>query len=410
MVNISAMNSQSLRKYHRSLILRRVADGIVTRTELAESIGLSSMGITRVVNELIEAGLITTRGKHTDVKGPGRHSTKLAIKSEGAYFIGATISAFTNELVCVDASGSIQCRVPFICDDISNADSAVEAIASTLAQAISDQKIDKSRILGIGATVSGVVDQANGIVTRAGYLGWENVPLAAMLKRATGFDAVIENLANALNMSKYRFGLANGFHSTLLVSGGTTCGSSFSQAGRPLRGHTNEAGQLGHARIAPSDLICSCGRNDCLNTVSSGWSVLVRSGLIQGSEFQGAQTNRYAEALATLLADTPTPKISNLLRDAGKHLANATAEACLFLNPEMVLVVGPMAASPDFGKGFRDAWDMVRLGDVSTKPNFKLDTTADVAAAAHLAMNEFFFSAKLTLPQIPAMDPRSQHA
>ncbi|MEM5477495.1 ROK family transcriptional regulator [Pacificibacter sp. AS14] len=410
MVNISAMNSQSLRKYHRSLVLRLVADGITTRTDLAEAIGLSSMGITRIVNELMDAGLIATRGKRTNLTGPGRHSARLEIKPDGAFFIGVTVSAFTNELVCVDATGHIQCRLPFSCEDVSDADAVVEAIAMTLKQLLIGEDIDESRILGMGATVSGIVDRANGTVTRAGYLGWEDISFAAKLKAATGFDVVVENLANAMNMSKHRFGIANGRHSTLLVSGGTTCGSSFAQAGEPLRGYTFEAGQLGHARVTPNDLTCSCGRNDCLNTVASGWSILARSGRVKDRTFQGAHTNQYADALTELLEGVAPKEVSKLLRDAGKNLAHATAEACLFLNPDMVLVVGAMAVSPDFAEGFSEAWDVVRLGDVATKPSYTMDTTPDVAAAAHLAMDEFFFSPKLALPQVSATDARSNHA
>ncbi|MDA8587092.1 ROK family transcriptional regulator [Rhodobacteraceae bacterium] len=402
------MSTQTLRKYHRSVVLRLIADGATTRTDLAQAIGLSSMGITRIVNELMAADLIVTRGKRTNDKGPGRHSAKLEIRPDGAFFIGATVSAFTTELVCLNAAGDIQCRMPFSCEDVSDADAVVEAIATALKQLLMAEGIDQSRILGMGATVAGIVDQANGLVTRAGYLGWENVPFAAKLEQATGFDIVIENLANAINMFSHRFGLANGYHSTLLVSGGTTCGSSFAQAGEPLRGHTFEAGQLGHTRVASGDLVCSCGRDDCLNTIASGWSVLARSNRIKGRTFQGAHTNQYAVALTELLAEDPSEVVSGWLRDAGKNLADATAEACLLLNPDMVLVVGAMAVSPDFAEGFRVAWADARLGDVSTKPNCEIDTAPDVAAAAHLAMDEFFFSPKLTLSRFSRADARSR--
>lgn len=407
MVNISAMNTQSLRQYHRSLVLRLIANGTTTRTDLAEAIGLSSMGITRIVNELMGADLIATRGKRTSNKGPGRHSAKLEINPKGAFFLGVTVSAFTVELVCVDATGNILHQIPLSCKDVSDPETIVEAVAIALAELFKAEDIDRSRVLGMGATIAGIVDQANGMVTRADYLGWANVPFAAMLREVTGFDVVIENLANALNMSKHRFGVARGHRSALLVSGGTTCGSSFAQEGEPLRGQTFEAGHLGHARVGPGDLTCSCGRNDCLNTVASGWSVLVRSGRITGQTFRGAHTNQYAKALTDMLAGPASKEVSALLHDAGRNLANATAEACLHLNPDLVLVVGAMSASPDFADGFRDAWTDTRLADVSTKPACKIDASNDAGAAAHLAMDRYFFSPKLTLTRFSQKHARS---
>jgi hypothetical protein len=113
-------------------------------------------------------------------------------------------------------------------------------------------------------------------------------------------------------------------------------------------------------------------------------------------------------ALTELLAEEPSEEVSGLLRDAGRSLADATAEACLLLHPVMVGVVGALAVSPDFAEGFRMAWEGARRGDVSTKPNYEIDTTPDVAAAAHLAMDEFFFSPKLTLSRFSKAGARSR--
>lgn len=63
MVNNSSLGSASLRRYHRGMVLRLIATEKCSRSEIVKRSGLSSMGVSRIVSELVDAGLIQEAGK-----------------------------------------------------------------------------------------------------------------------------------------------------------------------------------------------------------------------------------------------------------------------------------------------------------------------------------------------------------
>lgn len=257
------------------------------------------------------------------------------------------------------------------------------------------------RILGIGVAVSGIVDHPRGIVRAAGPLGWTDVGFAEALRARTGLEVVVENLANALSLSERQFGVAQGRKDVLLISAGTTVGASLTAGGSLLRGATARVGQIGHNHVGPGALTCACGRNDCLNTVASGWSVLVNSGRLPGARFEATRSHAYVHALTELLGTPADAGTRALLRTAGESIARTAAEVCLLTDPELVLVVGALTRSADFTEGLEAAWGRARLHDLSdTPPELVFDPAPPAGSSAHLALNEYLFSSALSLSEL----------
>lgn len=401
MVNNKALGNSSLRQHHRGMVLRLVAADVHARTEIANLTGLSSMGVTRIVTELVDAGLIIEAGKVSGRDGPGRQSRRLKINADGAFIFGVTISAFVNELICVDASGKVRAQTDLRFPDISNSDGVIVTISDAIKKMATEYDIPRGRVLGVGAAIAGIVDHATGVVLHASYLGWDDVPFGEALAKRTGLGVFVENLANALNLSEQNYGVARGHKDVLLISGGTTWGASLIQNGTLVRGATSQAGEIGHRYAEQGDLTCSCGRNDCLNTVASGWSVLVNSGRIHERQFDGKRTNHYARALFNLLEAPKDPQTKALLFKAGQHMARAASDACLYVNPALVLVLGGLTHSKDFTEGFQRNWGQSRLASISSDlPELIFDPAPPAGASAHLALDAFVFSAQLDLDQI----------
>ena len=357
------------------------------------------MGVTRIVSELVDQELILEAGKVTARDGPGRQGRRLEINPDGAFVFGVSISSFVNELTCVDARGEVRFRIKLQFEEITDPLSVIDAISDAIELTLHENiNIPRSRVLGIGAAVAGVVDNSQGVVRLASYLGWSEVSFGELLKEKTGFPVVVENLANTLNLAERRFGSAHEQKDILLVSGGTTCGASLIHNDMLVRGATSQPGQIGHVSVEPGNLTCSCGRTDCLNTIASGWSILVNSGGISQHEFDSTQTNRYAEALEQLLLAPKSMHVSNLLGIAGSQLARAAGDACLYFNPALVLVVGALCKSKEFVEAFELEWQQSRLGAIAVDlPSLIFRGTPPVGASAYLALDAFLFHAEIDL-------------
>lgn len=361
------------------------------------------MGVTRVVSELVDAGLVLEAGKTAGKEGPGRHGTRLKLNPDGAFVIGVTISGFQKELECVDSTGRIRYQTGLTFSDVTDPDKVIAEVARAIDLMFQISDMPRDRVLGIGVAVSGIVDQPRGIVRSAGPLGWRDVDVAGKLRAKTSLNVVVENLANALSLSEHQFGIAQDCQDIFLISAGTTLGASLTTGGALLRGATSRVGQIGHNYAAPSTLTCSCGRKDCLNTVASGWSVLVNSGRLSDTKYDATHSHAYVCALTEMLDAPADARTKALLHTAGECTARTAAEVCLFTDPELVLVVGAMTRSQEFTDGFQSEWAQSRLHSMSdAPPALRFDPTPPAGSSAHLALNEYLFSSAFSLSEMIA--------
>jgi len=389
-----------LRRVHRSLVLRRVfAAPRGTRTQLADETGLSAMAITRIVRELIDADLIEEIGKRKRKGNPGRRQTDLRINPLGAYVIGVVISAFGHEVALFDATGGVQSRRKMSFESVRTADEAVEVAASTILSLIGDAKIDAARVLGIGIAIAAFVKTTTGTVTKAPYLGWQQVELGQRIRERTNLPVIVENIADAINMAEQAKGAAVGLEDVFLAHQSVTCGASYAHQGRLIRGANFSAGQIGHLPVGESSLVCSCGDTKCFNSHASGWSVLAHLGRIDSRRFETEKIERYARALTRLVEENPkqgTPEGDALYR-AGYQLGRTLQDVALIIDPQAIVLAGKMNEASAYVDGCESAWRDAPAKHGYKPPKFIVGQVPAIWAAGYLALDSFLYSPHLDI-------------
>ena len=63
---LKGLNNNHLKTRNRGTVLRMIASGSVSRTDIAAHMGLSKMAITKIVGDLIEEGYLTEALTVTD--------------------------------------------------------------------------------------------------------------------------------------------------------------------------------------------------------------------------------------------------------------------------------------------------------------------------------------------------------
>ncbi|MEZ5740371.1 MAG: ROK family protein [Burkholderiaceae bacterium] len=177
-------------------------------------------------------------------------------------------------------------------------------------------------------------------------------------------------------------------------------------------------GGIGHYPTRATRLVCSCGQSDCLNCSASGWSILHRLGAIDHPVYQPdeiAQYSRLTRALATgdMDSGSPSPRHARLLREAGLALAKALRYVELTLNPDMLVLAGPLAANEAYYRGVLKG--LQSSGAASADVTLKLarSGTAPSHAAAQVALLDTVFDPSLDLSRLgrsAATDHRRESA
>jgi len=165
-------------------LLALISAGPMSRGDLAERLGLSAATTTRTVRPLIEAELIEEQPP-VEVAGPGRPTRLLAVVPSSATVAGIKLTDDRLYAVLTDPLGEVLISDSRPLTD-TDAGSVTALIASVVAQ-LAERSGRRPDAIGIslGAAVVG-----RRTVVVASFLGWRNVPLAAMVSEATGLPCV----------------------------------------------------------------------------------------------------------------------------------------------------------------------------------------------------------------------------
>ena len=130
---------------------------------------------------------------------------------------------------------------------------------------------DLAGVAGVGVIAPGPLDPFVGAVLSAPNLpGWENLPLAAELRRRTGLATVIENDANAAALAEWRWGAGRGFEDLVYLTMSTGVGGGLVLGGRLYAGRRGNAGEVGHLPVEWDGEPCACGMRGCLEAYVGG--------------------------------------------------------------------------------------------------------------------------------------------
>ena len=121
------------------------------------------------------------------------------------------------------------------------------------------------KVRGIGIGIAGIIDSAEGIVRYSPNMpGWDDIPLARLLKKKFGVRVRILNDVNAFCLGEWQFGAARGCSDVFMLTVGTGVGGAAVCSGRPQFGAHGFAGEIGHMMIKEDGKKCLCGNRGCL--------------------------------------------------------------------------------------------------------------------------------------------------
>ncbi|MCC3704778.1 ROK family transcriptional regulator [Rouxiella badensis] len=299
----------------------------LSRTELAQVCGMSKAAIGGVVREMIDAGYLH-ESETVNGPGQGRPSVRLMLRPEGAYFIGVSLLQTPAQMALINLQGEIIARAGFTLSR------EPEALAQNIAHAFPDllegHTDAAARLIGMGVTLSGFIDENQSTCVQSALLGWRDVPLASLVAAATGLEVFIENDAKALAVSEKRFGQARDLDTFTLVSHGAGIGSAHFIAGRLHRGLHGGAGEIAHCTLELNGTPCRCGKRGCLDTIASLNAIMEMA----------REENLGLSSLAELeqLASGGSAAAIRILHRAGTALGLAIAQLIQILDPSLILI------------------------------------------------------------------------
>lgn len=150
----------------------------------------------------------------------------------------------------------------------------VADMARMTREAVKKAGITMDEVKGVGVGSPGVCNKDTGVVERAANLGFENLPICAMLSEMLGKKVYIENDANAAALGEFIAGAAKDVESCVCITLGTGVGGGVIIDGKVFAGSNFAGTELGHTVIEVDGEPCSCGRRGCWEAYASATGLI----------------------------------------------------------------------------------------------------------------------------------------
>ena len=245
----------------------------------------------------------------------------------------------------VDASGKIlySKRYPSLLAEGKTQSEMTEFMLSCLADFVSDAPMEKVECVGAG--VVGRVDDETGLWLEIEPGRCETVALAKALTAQTGLPCRIDNDVRCALRAERVFGTGKGLNDFIYMNIGTGIAAAFVSGGQVIRGHSFNAGEVGHVSVdAFGDVKCPCGRYGCAEAIASGSGLDSRArallGAYTGTLLRIPENKRVSAKEIFDLAEKGDALCKRLMLDAAQAASALIMNLVWVTDPEAVVLGG----------------------------------------------------------------------
>src|SRR5256885_4080024 len=141
-----------------------------------------------------------------------------------------------------------------------------------------DRHRGREKVRSITIAAPGPIDLKRGVLVNPPNLPWQNVPLVALMSRATGAKVNLANDAVMAGLGEFHHGAGRGSRNMVYITWSTGVGGGLIIDGKLHRGAHGTAGEIGHIIIDPNGPLDNCGQRGCLEAFISGTALARETG------------------------------------------------------------------------------------------------------------------------------------
>ncbi len=335
---------------HAAVDLIRFADNGLSRTDLAEEMGLTKAAVTIIVNDLIAHGIIIETESRTT--SSGRPPVVLEINPNHKLVAAIDMGATHLSAALGDFSARIleEVEIPFQIAD--GPQKCLEQADHVLRELLVKRNITPADLSGIGLGVPGPVVTELGTVMAPPIMpGWDRFPIRASLEEKWKTSVTLNNDAELGALGEWAYGAGRGERNVAFIKVGSGIGAGLMINRQIYGGTTGSAGEIGHLTVDENGPLCACGNHGCLEAFAGGHAIaaqaryLVASGkrtLLSEKSFHMLTAQDVAEA-----ARRGDLSAQEILKRSGTYIGIAIAGLINLINPSTVIIGGGVAQVGD---------------------------------------------------------------
>ena len=191
----------------------------------------------------------------------------------------------------------------------------------------------------IGISCGGPLDSKRGVIMSPPNLpGWNDVPVVDFFKERFGVPVSVQNDANACALAEYLYGSGRGAKNMVFMTFGTGLGAGIIIDGKLYSGANDNAGEIGHIRLAPTGPVG-------YNKEGSAEGFCSGAGIARLAKIRKGLDLTTKEMFVRVRAGDPD--CTEVFRESAEKLAAILAFTIDILNPEVIALGGVFMRNAD---------------------------------------------------------------
>lgn len=251
-------NNIDVKKINKNSIFRYILKNKrLSKQDIVYALNISAPTVLQNTKELLEEKLIEEVGEFES--NGGRKAKAISVISDARLAFGFDITKNHISLVLVDLLGDVKKHIRIKRTFKYTKEYFIDMEVS-INDFINKSSIDKSKILGVGVSIPGIIDKSGVDIASSRVLGFGRVPYSDFTKYIP-FSCIFINDANAAGFAESKSVQNNAVYLSLSNSvGGAILFSKNLYEGDNIR-----SGEFGHMCLIPNGKKCYCGRIGCLD-------------------------------------------------------------------------------------------------------------------------------------------------
>lgn len=290
-----------------------------SKQEIAQELCLSLPTVYQNIKELLDAKLIQVGQVHESTGG--RRPVGYTVVGDIKFAVGLSITASKLHFLALDLKQSELAHEQIPIRSLKSDDIA-GLISDELETFLDKYQLDRRRLLGVGITVPGVLDEEKDEVKLSPTLRMRHISLN-MIRQPIPYPTYIENDGTSGGFTEWfelRNTVRNDFAYLSLDYG---VGGTVFINGAQYFGRNKRSGEFGHMCVEPNGLLCNCGKKGCLEAYCSTLRVSTNIGITLDEFFEGVQKEN--------------PEYKILWNDVLEHLAIGINNIHMGLDCDIIL-------------------------------------------------------------------------
>ncbi|MBM3309986.1 MAG: ROK family transcriptional regulator [Candidatus Aminicenantes bacterium] len=397
--SIANGGAQYINRLNKVKVLKIIRSSeTVSRADISKISGLSAPTVSRIVDDLLAAGLVREVGEG-ESQG-GRPPTLIKFSDQKNFIIGIDLGTTNIYGVLSDFDANIIAEVRTPTHFEEGFAGVMKRTAGVIGELAAEPSAAGKRIYGIGMAVAGLINRKRNIVEFSPDFHWRNVDVVGALAEVHPYPIIFDNVTRVMALGEMWYGLGKKCKNLICVNVGYGIGAGIIINGKPLYGPLGLAGEFGHITLEKdSQVQCDCGNFGCLEALASGNAIakaaclrLLEGGRSPMLEACGGDPTKVTAESVAAAAKQGDPLAWEIFDRAVEYLGIGIAGLVNLFSPEAIVIGGGVAQAGDilFEK-VRKTVNARSLNKISAEVILKPATygmKAAVMGAVSLVLNE----------------------